>query len=291
LYESAERVSTEGQKKYLVLSRVNLIAMAGGAFLSLEPAQWKEFITVFRIGAATLLAFSTTVTIVLLARGYRDRWYVGRAIAESVKTLSWRFMTGAEPFAVARTQQEVDAAFLTKLREISKEGELLGIPFIPSSTRTGPEITSAMRALRSRSFNVRKHTYIHERIQNQQKWYTERAIDNDSKALLWGRVAVILQFSAFVVCIVLIATPGVHVNPVGVLTTCAAAFIAWSELKRFDDLTSAYATAARELGFVLSQSENVDERSFPSFVADAEQAISREHTLWVARRLIRSPKP
>ena len=65
----------------------------------------------------------------------------------------------------------------------------------------------------------------------------------------------------------------------------AAAFVAWLQLKRHQELANSYALAAQELSFIAEQIQRVETAGeFSKFVSDAENAISREHTLWAARR-------
>ena len=65
----------------------------------------------------------------------------------------------------------------------------------------------------------------------------------------------------------------------------ASAFIAWMEVKQHSELAQAYSVAEFDLSLVEERGDYVcDETTFSSFVADAENAISREHTLWIARR-------
>lgn len=71
----------------------------------------------------------------------------------------------------------------------------------------------------------------------------------------------------------------------GLLTTIASSFIAWLQVKQHQELSQSYSIAAQELGLILEQGQHIHtEEDFCAFVSDSENAISREHTLWVARR-------
>ena len=52
---------------------------------------------VYSISGLFLLT-SLILTIVLKSKAFEDVWYQGRALAESVKTLTWRFATCSELF-------------------------------------------------------------------------------------------------------------------------------------------------------------------------------------------------
>lgn len=65
----------------------------------------------------------------------------------------------------------------------------------------------------------------------------------------------------------------------------AATGAAWLELRQHESLARAYSIATQELASVYTRLENVtDEAVWASSVDDAEEAISREHTLWRASR-------
>jgi len=67
--------------------------------------------------------------------------------------------------------------------------------------------------------------------------------------------------------------------------TMVAAFVSWIEVKRHRELKTSYAIAASELGEIGALATSVcTERDLQSLVENGESAISREHTLWLARR-------
>jgi hypothetical protein len=70
-----------------------------------------------------------------------------------------------------------------------------------------------------------------------------------------------------------------------VLASIAAVLVGWREVKQYGQLGHAYSLAAQELGLVEVRAAHVvTDDDLAAFVADAEQAISREHTMWAARR-------
>ena len=65
----------------------------------------------------------------------------------------------------------------------------------------------------------------------------------------------------------------------------AAAAAAWTQMRQHRTLAAAYGLAAQELTLSRPLLEHVDdEAEWSRAVADAEDAISREHTTWLARR-------
>jgi len=74
-------------------------------------------------------------------------------------------------------------------------------------------------------------------------------------------------------------------NFVPFLTTFAASFIAWAQAKRFDELKESYHRASEELCQI--EKEMVTPARTPGDfvegVMNAEEAVSREHTMWAAK--------
>jgi hypothetical protein len=93
------------------------------------------------------------------------------------------------------------------------------------------------------------------------------------------------QFTALVAAIALVRWPNSDIRLTGFFTCVASALIAWLQLKQHKELAQSYAVAEIELGFIEEKARHVmTDREFSDFVSDAENAISREHTLWIARR-------
>ncbi len=99
-------------------------------------------------------------------------------------------------------------------------------------------------------------------------------------------IAILLgQFFALVSAIALVAWPQSNLKLTGMFTSLASALIAWLQLKQHKELAQSYSVAEIELGFIQEKAQHiVSDRALSDFVGDAENAISREHTLWVARR-------
>ena len=94
-----------------------------------------------------------------------------------------------------------------------------------------------------------------------------------------------LQALAVMIVIIEAVSGGFQINTIPVITTCIAAVAAWSQMKRHNELAQTYALAAQELGELHSIAASLtDEDKFPQLVEQVEEAISREHTLWCARR-------
>jgi hypothetical protein len=148
----------------------------------------------------------------------------------------------------------------------------------------GAPITQPMRELRTAGLDERRRAYISERIDNQSRWYEFKALHNQKAARRW-RLALLAIESAGVFAALLRAIGAISLDLAGVAAAIAAAGVAWLSLKQHESLARAYAYAAIELGLATTRLETVtDEREWSSEVENAENAISREHTMWRANR-------
>lgn len=145
-------------------------------------------------------------------------------------------------------------------------------------------MTREMRDLRTQCFELRKSAYLQNRIEDQQKWYSQKANECKKKSFWWKVVLIVSEILAFVWSIACATNPNLW-NATGLLTTAIGCGSAWVSLKQFDNLKTAYSAASHELIYIFAKLEAADETQWDIMVDDAEEAISREHTLWLASRI------
>lgn len=98
-------------------------------------------------------------------------------------------------------------------------------------------------------------------------------------------VIVVSQLLALTSAISLVHWPNSKIQLTGIFAALAGALMAWLQIKQHRELAQGYAMVEMELSFVEGQATRVaSERDLSEFVAEAEGAISREHTVWVAKR-------
>ncbi len=263
-----------------LLAGANLIVLISAAVLgavSFSSIQTQGLATLI---SAILLALSLALSIVLQLLSLDRTWFVGRAVAESIRTLAWRYVTRSVPFDVQT--KDADNLFCRRVSQILLErrhflSELGG----KSSSNY---ITECMRSVRNSNRKIRGITYLNQRIKQQRKWYSDGTRINKRKEIAWFVALIIAQFCALVSAILRVRYL-CPINFTPVLVSIAAALLAWRQLKRFQELAQAYGSAAQELTAILSKGRSIKtEDDLSAFVSDAENAISREHTMWLARR-------
>jgi hypothetical protein len=259
-----------------------LASAAGGAAAAVAPNSSRNF----SILTAIFLALSLVLMWILKVQRFEGVWFDCRAVAESVKTASWRYMMQVAPYDSGDEGANLDSKFIKELREIREARP--GIDSHLSGFSTGgTEISEYMRKTRGLPLNDRRNFYLRDRLQDQRKWYEDKTRTNRGFGSVWFWSISAMQALALTLAIINAATGPWSMNIVPVIMTLATAFVAWTQIKRYDELIQPYGLAAQELSALESlESHASDPERFQEFVTQVEEAISREHTMWCARRNI-----
>lgn len=285
LYQSADQSSTEAQKSYLRLIILQFGLLLVAAFLAPWFSQWTDLLFVYVL----IVGASSAILLYMSVRKPETGWYSCRALAESIKTSAWRYMMRADPFADAQNVHEVRREFSVYLQDILKANAHIGEE-ISRNPSDGRQITDKMNEVRASSLSERKEFYISDRIINQKVWYINKAKSNRSNAIFWVSACVIVQSLAIILAIARIRYDQMwNFWPIEPLLILASSILGWIQLKKFNELASAYSLTAHEIGIIESRIDQVSsEPEFSDFVNEAERAFSREHTQWVARQVAQS---
>ncbi|MGS2727358.1 DUF4231 domain-containing protein [Psychroserpens sp. BH13MA-6] len=284
LYQASDEASLSAQKNYKNIIANDLITMIVASTLAIYNYEKVEPKLIVYVISGIFLLISFALTLIIRTKKFEDVWYQGRALAESCKTLSWRFVTCSESFVNDLTKQEVEDYFISRVRELSKEFKELN-DSLNAKIVVLPVITDKMWEIRNLNTLERKQYYIENRINDQKDWYSSKAEFNKKKYNNWFLVIIISQLIAIISVAFLVKYPESNWNLVGLFTTISASAISWLQLKQHQELKQAYTTAAQELNFIQASFGNINsDLELAEFVLDSENAISREHTLWLAQR-------
>jgi hypothetical protein len=269
-----------GQQQALRLNGAKLALLLVGAVCG--ATSWTlagANVDVVALCAVLAFGLSLVAEVWLLSQDPDQRWYKARAGAESVKTLAWKYAVGGEPFSADNPAAAED--FLGQLREVMHS--LKGIEWLPASG-SPHQITPAMSSLREVELDGRRNAYEVGRIDDQSDWYRGKAAANDRQARRWSAVALGGTVVGLVGALLRVVDL-VHVDLLGVASAAVASVSAWTQLRQHRSLATAYAITAEELGLAKARMQRVsNEHDWAKIVSEAEAAISREHTLWLARR-------
>ncbi|WIB77021.1 DUF4231 domain-containing protein [Curtobacterium sp. MCPF17_002] len=277
-FKAADSTSNSAQRASLKANRLRLsgvtLSAVGGAF-----SLWLGPIDIWAVAALLGFVGALAAELFLIVERPDRTWYQSRALAESTKTLSWRFAVAADPFFPTLADNEAEALFRSRVDQVALQGTQSVA--VPDADGSAP--TSRMRRLRSMPFVDRKSAYLTGRTEAQRDWYTRKAEYNCRAGRGW-RVGLIV---AELVAIVLSAGrlfAGWDIDWAGILAAGIGAGAAWLALKQHATLRAAYSLTAAELQKQVSLLRLASEADWAAAVADAEEAISREHTTWLASR-------
>ncbi len=281
IFAMTDEASFRGQRRHFRLLTFELGFVILGAFLGAIDERTPRVIS----------AISFVLAIVMRATRITSNpvgdWHQGRAAAESVKTLCWRYAVCAAPFDRRVDDAEADRLFVERLGEIL--GQVSTLHMMPPEN-DAEQLTPWMRATRALDLESRKEVYRTQRIDDQRQWYAVKAAAAARSNQRWSLVMLLMECLGAALAMASLADIDgfAEVSPgtmLGVVASLIAAAAAWTASRQFGSLATAYTIAHQELtsirGLLPAQ---VEEPDWSSFVDSAEGAISREHTMWRAAR-------
>lgn len=280
LYRATNKASMNAQNQYLNFVRMYSFLLILATGLGVYGINEK----ISAIFAALLVIGSIFLSIMMQLRRDVDTWYRARSVAESVKTSSWRFMMRCEPYVDVPDVREVKSCFRARLRKILSEHKDLA-EHLGGTVSEQEQITERMCEVRSLDWEQRADFYCIHRIDEQRSWYASKSSWNRKKGTLWFAILIGCQAFAVLFLILRVAYPEWRYWPADIFIVAAGSALTWIQVKRFKELSAAYGLTAHEIGVLRGEMEQVDsDEELAQFVSDSENAFSREHTQWLARK-------
>lgn len=281
LYQIADSSSVKWQKKYfngIKLYLVLLFVAASVAYFSIAVNNAN-----YKCASAVLFLSNVFLLIWLKSRRPDDIWYNGRAVAESVKTRAWRWMMRAVPYGDNPDPNKARIQFIKDLKVILEQNKSL-VKKIGLATSSLIPLSPNMEIVRELSLSDRFETYQKERIDDQLLWYLRKSIFNKKRTNWFFGVTVSLHVLAILLLLYNIAEP--HYNlPIESIAVAATSILTWLQAKKYNELSSSYSLAANEIALIKEEVRSVSsEEEFSEYVLNCENAFSREHTQWYARK-------
>lgn len=277
LYRSVDRLSLDSQKHSFRALLLHLSMLLAAAVLSIvnSTVWWMAGLQ------AVVLLMALSCSIYLAVKRPDRLWHSARALAESVKTMSWRYSSCAEPFdgsaSVARSEfRDRLVSAVEQNRDIVKA---LTVHLEEA------QIPQRLDELRVAPLQERISVYKQGRVNDQLSWYASKAkFNRTASGWAFGALIVVNVF-AVAFALAKIRYPDSPYWPTDGFVTLAACLLTWMQAKRFSELAASYALAAHEISLIRESMATIKtEKDFSTFVGDAENAFSREHTQWIARK-------
>lgn len=279
LYQAADTASLNGQSNYNLLLKLNIFFLIIAASVAYLPNQSQEN----AILSLILFLITICITVWLQVSKPEESWYHGRAVAESVKTRSWRWMMRSNPYGDVEKQKIASKFFIKDLKQILEQNRSLG-NLIEAEESVKDPISKKMSDIRKLDWKERSRVYKKSRVDNQAIWYFKKSKLNKKLAGRWFGAMIALYFIAIILLSLTIKDPTLKF-PVGIIALCASSILSWLQTKRYKELSTSYALTHQEISIIRGEASYVDsEESLSKFVINSENAFSREHTQWFARK-------
>ena len=277
-FQAADENAKTSQFVHFLLLAIYLATLITGSILQeLFELDHPKFVSFF-----IFLVSSSSLCALYFLR-YDEKWYYGRAAAESVKTRTWRWMMSSDPYN--GVSEDLDYEFIEDVSEIlinDKEKAVI------ENTRhcDKPMISEKMKEIRQLELNEKINIYRNQRIRDQLLYYQRAGKKHRNLARFWFFIAALIN----IIAILSVNSPENWIInnavPISVLSTLAGCTFTWLQAKRYRELSISYSFTAQEIGIAHSKILSIKTpEEFSNFVVSTESAFSREHTHWAARKL------
>lgn len=279
LCKKADNFSLKAQKYYKISHKLFLgaltLAVLGIIIIDLFP----DHQIYLKVGVILCFLCCIVLLIIIKRQKFENQWYLGRAVSESYKTLFWRFVTCSENFEDSLSQEDLE----NRIKMYSNKISGVFSPQLERSQEKHEIITKLMWAIRNKSLDERKKFYKEERIKNQLYWYKRKSKENRYLYQIW----IFTSLFSIVCAIALIVFPiskTLDLNLEFLFAFFVVIIHFWIQINQFQELKISYEVTANELKSIIEIFPNLEtQEDFSQFVLDSENAISREHTLWIAQ--------
>jgi SMODS and SLOG-associating 2TM effector domain 1/SMODS and SLOG-associating 2TM effector domain 3 len=280
LYRASNKAAKNAQRRHFAYIRSYSYLLISAACIGIYGIED----SVAAAGAALLMIGGIFISILMILKKEEDVWYRTRAVAESVKTSAWRFMMRGEPYTDAVSTEIVNKELRGRLRKILCDHKDLSLE-LGGEISGEEQISEHMCEVRNQPLNERIRYYLKYRIDEQRKWYAGKSDDNRKRSQFWFTILISCQTIAVILVVLRIVYPAWRIWPTEGFVVAAGAVLTWIQTKRFRELASSYGLTAHEIGILRGELKEISEESqFAQFVTDSENAFSREHTQWLARK-------
>ena len=217
LFRRADQASLSAQRKHFCFQKLHLgLLVLGSVTAAIIPVVPVPYLEWLYGGSAVFLAFGVLFALISRSRNYDKTWFNCRAVAESAKTVAWRFMMKVVPFEDDSTATEHLISKIQEIRASRAYGAADFAPYLDADNSSN--YSEAMSNARTADVGNRKNLYLASRVRDQKEWYSKKAAFNYTAKARWFLAATTLQFIAVALAIVQAVASGFPVNGVPFLT-------------------------------------------------------------------------
>ena len=276
--DAADQASGRAQRDFMLLTQIQLALLTATAFLSGAAPTSEHRQHVLDWCICTSMFMSLAVSLALRLGSFAERWFKCRAYAENLKSIVWYFVMSAG--SECQSQEEI---FLAEFASLQERLPRLKREF--AAVTNGNLITPWMLETQSLPIAEKIDIYKTLRLRDQITWYAYNSQKNSVLDTRYFWTVFTAQFFG----VAYAAFQAIHLlrfNLLGGVAALSAALLAWSQTKRFSDLSTSYAIAASDLQLIAARHRVIEGiAGAERLLVDVETAVSREHSMWLARRI------
>lgn len=278
IYEEADSISNRTQKRYLQVLKIFLGLLLVSSVLFTYFSNIWEVKLINAIVSLGILALSFIFCFV----NFQGIWYNARAVAESIKTISWRYALRAEPYDISDSEAKI--LLLDTMKNIVNMNHEFK-KSISADYSSHEQIPANMTALRTLSTQERLEYYYKNRIIDQRDWYRNKSIYNNKRSATFFILLIVISVFLSIGLFLDLDKANNVVYPIPILLSIISIVFTWVQTKKYRELDRSYALASHEIGFIATIKERIHtDKELSDYVIDSENAFSREHTQWIARK-------
>jgi hypothetical protein len=278
IYEEADSLSNKTQKRYLRVLKLFLgLLLVSSILFSYFANIWevKLFNAIVSLGIVVLSFIFSFVN-------FQGIWYNARAVAESIKTTSWRYALKAEPYDISDVEAKL--LLIETIKKILKMNHDF-VKNISADYSNHDQIPINMTAIRSLNTSERLEFYYVNRIIEQRDWYQKKSDTNKKSSFRFFVLLITISLLLSIGLFLDLEKSNTIVYPIPILLSALSIIFTWVQTKKYRELEKSYALASHEIGFIAMLKDRVcTDKELSNFVIDSENAFSREHTQWIARK-------
>ncbi len=278
IYKEADKISNQTQRMYLLILRIFLSLLVISSILVMYFDNIWEMNVINAVISLVILSLS----FVFFLYDFQGIWYNARAVAESIKTSCWRYAIRAEPYNIEEDDSKLLLIDTMKaIVEMNKEFK----KYITAEYAADAQLPDSLWNIRMLSFEQRLDYYHLNRVVEQLEWYTNKSKSNRVDTVIYSCLLIFLSLIVSVLLFFTIDKTNQVKYPIEVLISLVSVIFTWVQTKRYKELQNSYSLAAYEIGFISSRKFKItSEHQLSDYVNNSENAFSREHTQWIARK-------
>lgn len=278
IFKEADTISIRTQRYYLLVLKIFLSLLAISTVIFTYFSNIWEVRLVNAIVSLIILVLSFVFCFV----NFQGIWYSARAVAESIKTICWRYAIRAEPYNCS--DDEARDYLLDTVKHIVDMNHEFK-KHLSANYSSLDQLPDNMTQIRTFSQFERLEYYFVNRIIEQRNWYGNKSKENNKKAVIYFILLILISLLLSVLLILDLDKSNTNKYPIEVLISLISIIFTWVQTKKYRELDKSYALAAYEIGFIASQKNKIkSEEELSAYVINSENAFSREHTQWLARK-------